>query len=33
MDWIKKNSKKIFIYDDIKKAADNADVIFSDKVN
>ena len=32
MDWIKKNSKKIFIYDDIKKAADNADVIFSDKV-
>ena len=31
-DWVKKNKKKIFIYNDAKKAAVGADVIFSDKV-
>jgi ornithine carbamoyltransferase len=30
--WVKKNKKKIFIYNDSKKAALGADVIFSDKV-
>ena len=30
--WVKKNNKKIFIYNDPKKAVDGADVIFSDKV-
>ena len=30
--WIKKNNKKIFIYNDPKKAVIGADVIFSDKV-
>ncbi len=30
--WVKKNNKKIFIYNDPKKAATGADVIFSDKV-
>ncbi|MDB0054102.1 ornithine carbamoyltransferase [Candidatus Pelagibacter sp.] len=30
--WVKKNNKKIFIYNDPKKAANSADVIFSDKV-
>ncbi len=30
--WVKKNKKKIYIYSDPKKAAHNADVIFSDKV-
>ena len=30
--WVKKNNKKLFIYNDSKKAATNADVIFSDKV-
>ena len=30
--WVKKNKKKIFIYNDPKKAASGADVIFSDKV-
>ena len=30
--WVKKNKKKIFIYNDPKKAAAGADVIFSDKV-
>ena len=30
--WVKKNKKKIHIYNDPKKAALNADVIFSDKV-
>ncbi len=30
--WVKKNKKKIYIYNDPKKAAHNADVIFSDKV-
>ena len=32
-DWVSKNKKKIFIYHDPKKAAMDADVIFSDKVN
>ena len=30
--WVKKNKKKIYIYSNPKKAAYNADVIFSDKV-
>ena len=30
--WVKKNKKKIFIYNDPKTAAVGADVIFSDKV-
>ena len=30
--WIKKNNKKIYIYNDAKKAVYDADVIFSDKV-
>ena len=30
--WVKKNKKKIFIYNDPKKAVIGADVIFSDKV-
>ncbi len=30
--WVKKNKKKIFIYNEPKKAVLNADVIFSDKV-
>ena len=30
--WVKKNKKNIYIYNDRKKAAYNADVIFSDKV-
>ena len=30
--WVKKNNKKIFIYNDPKKAVKCADVIFSDKV-
>ena len=30
--WVKKNNKKIFIYNDPKKAVNGADVIFSDKV-
>ena len=30
--WVKKNKKKIYIYNDPKKAAHKADVIFSDKV-
>jgi len=32
MDWVKKNRRKINIFNDPKKAAKNADVIFSDKV-
>ncbi len=32
MDWVKKNKSKINIFIDPKKAAKNADVIFSDKV-
>ena len=31
-DWVRKNNKKIFIYNDAKKAVSNADVVFSDKV-
>ena len=30
--WVKKNNRKIYIYNDAKKAASGADVIFSDKV-
>ena len=30
--WVKKNNRKIFIYNDPKKAVEDADVIFSDKV-
>ena len=32
MDWVKKNKRKINIFNDPKKAVKNADVIFSDKV-
>ena len=32
MNWVKKNKKKINIFNDAKKAVKNADVIFSDKV-
>ena len=32
LDWVKKNNKKINIFDNVKKAANNADVIFTDKV-
>ena len=32
MNWVKKNKRKINIFNDPKKAAKNADVIFSDKV-
>ena len=32
MDWVKKNKRKVNIYNDPKKAVKNADVIFSDKV-
>ena len=32
LDWVKKNKKKINIYNSAKKAVINADVIFSDKV-
>jgi len=32
LDWVKKNKRKINIFNDPKKAATNADVIFSDKV-
>ena len=31
-DWVKKNNRNIYIYNDAKKAASGADVIFSDKV-
>ena len=31
-DWVKKNKKKIYIFQDPKKAVKNVDVIFSDKV-
>ncbi len=30
--WVKKNNRKIFIYNDAKNAVNGADVIFSDKV-
>ena len=32
LDWVKKDNKKIYIFNDAKKAVKNADVIFSDKV-
>ncbi len=32
IDWVKKNKRKINIFNDPKKAAKNADVVFSDKV-
>ena len=32
LDWAKRNTKKIKIFNNAKKAADNADVVFSDKV-
>ena len=32
MNWVKKNNKKINIFNDPKKAVKGADVIFSDKV-
>ena len=32
VDWVKKNNRKIYVFNDAKKAAINADVIFSDKV-
>ena len=32
LDWVKKNKRKIHIFNDVKKAVKNADVIFSDKV-
>ena len=32
LDWVKKNKKKINIFNDAKKAAKNADIVFSDKV-
>ena len=32
LDWVKKSSRKVYIYNDAKMAVNNADVIFSDKV-
>ena len=32
LNWVKRNNKKIYIFNDPKKAVINADVIFSDKV-
>ena len=32
LEWVKNNNKKIYIFNDAKKAATNADVIFSDKI-
>jgi ornithine carbamoyltransferase len=32
LDWVKNQNKKIYIFNDPKKAVTNADVIFSDKV-
>ena len=32
LDWVKSKNKKIYIFNDAKKAATNSDVIFSDKV-
>ena len=32
MNWVKQNKRKINIFNDPKKAAKNADVVFSDKV-
>ena len=32
LDWLKKNKRKIYIYNDAEKAVKNSDIIFSDKV-
>jgi len=32
LNWVKNNNKKIYIFNNVSKAANNADVIFSDKV-
>ena len=32
IEWVKKNKRKVNIFNNAKKAAENADVIFSDKV-
>jgi ornithine carbamoyltransferase len=32
LDWVKNNNKKIYIFNDARKAVTNADVVFSDKV-
>ncbi len=32
LDWVKKNNKKVFIFNNVEKAVKKADVIFSDKV-
>ena len=32
LDWVKNQNKKVYIYNDARKAAINADIIFSDKV-
>ncbi len=32
LDWVKRNNKKVYIFNDARKAVNNADVIFSDKV-
>ena len=32
IDWVKKNKKNLNIFNDVKKAVTNSDVIFSDKV-
>ena len=32
LNWVKKNKRKVYIFNNAKKAAKNADVIFSDKV-
>ena len=32
LDWVKSQNKKVYIFNDAKKAVLNADVIFSDKV-
>ena len=32
LDWVKRNNGKIYIYNDAKKASNNSDVIFTDKV-
>jgi ornithine carbamoyltransferase len=32
LDWVKKNNRKVYVFDDAKKAVNNAHVVFSDKV-
>ena len=32
LDWVKRNNKKVYLFNDAKKAVNNADIIFSDKV-